>query len=139
MSDDRANRLRERRNKSANPDKADKPDNQNKTAKPEKLDGADNLDNSGRPGNSDSPNRPENEPKPVKQRADWRALQIQLPDDLRDELELLLDETNLELKRDGEDGLEKFMHFYPLLVSAGLERIEDMDVDERRLRAKEFE
>lgn len=127
MTDDRSERLRNKR-KQASERARDQSDE--KPVKPDKID---------KPDETDKPDKPEKEVPPVKERDDWGPVQIHLPDDLRDDLELAFDETNLELRKDGEEKLEKLLHYYPLVVSAGIDAIEDMDVDEIRAEAKRFE
>ncbi|WP_135807315.1 HNH endonuclease signature motif containing protein [Halorussus marinus] len=75
----------------------------------------------------------------VKQRENWSPKQIHLPERLEDELEIVLDETNVQLRRDGADPLEKLMHWYPLVVQSGLEAVEEMDREEIQDLVEEFE
>lgn len=130
MTDDRSERLRSKRKKAserARDQSDDKPVKTDKPNKPDKTDKTNKQDES------------EKEVLPVKERDDWGPVQIHIPDDLRDDLELAFDDTNLELRKDGEEKLEKLLHYYPLVVSAGIDAIEDMDVDEIRADAKRFE
>lgn len=127
MSDDRSERLRSKRKRAANRAREQTED---KTVKPDKTD---------KPDKEGEKEESEEEVTPVKERDDWGAIQMHLPDDLRDDLELAFDETNLELKKDGEEKLQKLLHYYPLVVSAGIDAIEGMDVDEINDQAKSFE
>lgn len=129
MTDDRSERLRSKRKRAA--DKA-REQGERKTVKPDKQDKADKPDKAGEEESDD-------EVTPVKERDDWGPIQMHIPDDLRDDLELAFDETNLELRKDGEDKLEKLLHYYPLVVRAGIDAIEEMDVGEINEQAKDFE
>lgn len=121
MSNDRSDRLRERRRKTSEK-VAGKTNKEDKEVKPDKTESDD-----------------DDGPPSVKDRDDWSALQMQLPDDLRNDLEIALDEANLELQKQGEKKLEKLAHWYPLVVSIGVETIEEMDVDEIRKAATNLE
>jgi len=75
----------------------------------------------------------------VKHRGDWGPVQIYLPEELENEMEIAFDKTNVELRRAGEDSLEKLMHWYPLVVQQGINAIGEMDVDEIQEHISEFE
>lgn len=57
-----------------------------------------------------------------------------LLEDLAEQVDLRLDETNLKLRQEhgAEAKLEKNRHWRPLLLALGLDRVEEMDVDEIR-------
>lgn len=130
---DRAQRLRQRRKRSAEKVRSDEPDEPVKQVKPDKTDKTDKQ------GKTSKPDKPDDEVTPAKDRGDWGAIQMWIPDDLRDDLELARDETNLELRRAGEEKLEKLLHWYPLVVEAGINAISEMDAEEIEDRAKRFE
>ena len=56
----------------------------------------------------------------------WKAKTVYLPDSLHDELGTAYKRLDLDLDNDFEE-LRKTRHFYPLLVAAGLERMESME------------
>ncbi|WP_139246244.1 hypothetical protein [Natrinema hispanicum] len=127
MSDDRSDRLRERRRRTsekADPVKRGEPDNADNPVKPDKRDPTDKRDKT---------------VTPVKQREDWGPKQIHLSEELMDQLDLQLDSTNVELRQAGEDPLEKLMHWYPMIVQKGLDTLEEMDAEEIRKEAEQFE
>jgi len=147
MSDDRSERLRERRRKTsekAEPAKRDGSDNPEQPVKPDKQD-EDEVVESGKPDKVDKPVKPDYSDNldkqviPVKQRENWGPKQIHLPKNLEEEMEIILDETNVRMRRAGEDPLEKLMHWYPLVVQQGIDAIEEMDVTEVQKKVKEFE
>lgn len=123
MSDERSERMKRRRQKTNEKVEPIREDKEVKTDKPDKAEAEEE----------------EGEKTPVKDRDDWGALQMQLPDDLRDELEIALDETNLELRKAGEEKLEKLAHWYPLIVETGVTRVQEMDADEIQERIGQFE
>ena len=59
----------------------------------------------------------------------WNAKSIYLPDDLDGQLSKAYKRLDLELD-DEIDQLKKTRHFYPLVISAGLERLEQMERNE---------
>lgn len=59
----------------------------------------------------------------------WNAKSFYLPDDLENELTKTYKRLDLELD-DDLDNLKKTRHFYPLVVQAGLERIEELERNE---------
>lgn len=153
MSDDRSERLRKRRQQTsekANPvkrdgrDAPDEPDNSVKPDKPEDLDEQqvdepEGSDNPVKLDKTDEPGDPDKSVVPVKQRENWGPKQIHLSDDLEDQLDLQLDVTNVELRQAGEEPLEKLMHWYPLIVQKGLDSLEEMDAEDIREAAEQFE
>ena len=52
-----------------------------------------------------------------------------LPEDQRAELDFAYKELSLTYEREFGDEIEKNRHFYPLLVQAGLEHLDDLDGD----------
>ncbi len=156
MSDDRSERLRKQRNRSAekvksgrsgNPVKPDRIDKPAKSDSPDKPNG----DDPGSPGKPVKPDEPANtdgpdnseEPDesvtPVKQRDNWGPTQIHLPDRLENQMGLVLDQTNIKMRSDGAEPLEKLMHWYPLVVQEGLDAVAEMDAEEIQEEIAEFE
>jgi len=130
MSDDRSDRLRERRRRAsekADPVKRGEPGNTG------------NADNPVKPEKQDSPDKEDEPVTPVKQREDWGPKQIHLSKELMDQLDLQLDSTNVELRQAGEEPLEKLMHWYPMIVQKGLDTLEEMGAEEIREEAERFE
>jgi len=62
-----------------------------------------------------------------------------LPEDQRAELDFAYKELSLTYEREFGDEIEKNRHFYPLLVQAGLEHLDDLDGDAIRERLDAFE
>jgi hypothetical protein len=68
----------------------------------------------------------------------WNAKSIYLPDDL--DRDLTREYKRLDLELDGElDGFKKTRHFYPLVIAAGLERLDGMERDELMERIERIE
>lgn len=59
----------------------------------------------------------------------WNTKSIYLPDDLDSQLSKAYKRLDLELD-DEIDQLKKTRHFYPLVINAGLERLEEMERNE---------
>ncbi|RBI60628.1 hypothetical protein DMJ13_16745 [halophilic archaeon] len=79
----------------------------------------------------------ENEPTSVKD--DRVGTYMYLPEDQRTELDFTYKELSLTYERAFGEELEKNRHFYPLLVKAGLERLDGLDSDDIRDRLDKFE
>ncbi|WP_435146114.1 hypothetical protein [Halobaculum sp. P14] len=63
-------------------------------------------------------------------KSDWVGMTIYLPEDLREELELVFQEHNLECKRSNSVDLKKLRYYYPLVVALGLERVKSTSTDD---------
>lgn len=66
----------------------------------------------------------------VDAKSEWVGMTIYLPEQLREELELVFREHNLEAKRSADLDLQKLRHYYPLVVALGLRVVEDTDTHE---------
>jgi hypothetical protein len=69
---------------------------------------------------------------------EWNGRTIYIPDGLLDELEDTYLESQLKLRKAGQDEFKKNRHFYPLLVQFGLEALSDADDDEIQARLAEI-
>jgi hypothetical protein len=69
---------------------------------------------------------------------EWNGRTIYVPDGILDELEDTYLESQLKLRKAGQDEFKKNRHFYPLLVQFGLEVLSDADDDEIRARLDEI-
>lgn len=63
-------------------------------------------------------------------KSDWVGITIYLPEEMRDDLEIVYQEQSLEAKRSVDLDLEKLRHYYPLVVALGLNIVEDTDTKE---------
>ncbi|MFH5801008.1 hypothetical protein [Haladaptatus sp. CMAA 1911] len=75
----------------------------------------------------------ENTPLPIDDvdvKSEWVGITIYLPEQLREELELVFREHSLESKRSTDLDLKKLRHYYPLVVALGLKLLEDTDTKE---------
>ncbi|GAB3686610.1 hypothetical protein GCM10028857_18920 [Salinarchaeum chitinilyticum] len=61
---------------------------------------------------------------------EWVGVTVYLPQELRDELELVFREHNIACKRADDMELKKLRHFYPLIVAFGLEHLENTDPED---------
>ena len=65
---------------------------------------------------------------------EWNGRTIYIPDSILDELEDTYLESQLKVRKAGQDKFKKNRHFYPLLVQFGLEALSDADADEIQTR-----
>lgn len=69
---------------------------------------------------------------------EWNGRTIYVPDGILDKLEDTYLESQLKLRKAGQDEFKKNRHFYPLLVQFGLEALSDADDDEIQARLAEI-
>ena len=69
---------------------------------------------------------------------EWNGRTIYIPDGVLDEMEDTYLESQLKLRKAGQDEFKKNRHFYPLLVQFGVEALSEADADEIRARLSEF-
>lgn len=65
---------------------------------------------------------------------EWNGRTIYIPDYILDDMEDTYLESQLKLRKAGQDEFKKNRHFYPLLVQFGLEKLSGADVDEIQTR-----
>ena len=65
---------------------------------------------------------------------EWNGRTIYIPDDILDDLEDTYLESQLKLRKAGQDEFKKSRHFYPLLVQFGLEALSNADAEEIQTR-----
>ncbi|WP_254280788.1 hypothetical protein [Haloarcula marina] len=61
---------------------------------------------------------------------EWNGRTIYIPDDVLDEMEDTYLESQLKLRKAGQDEFKKNRHFYPLLVQFGVEALSEADAKE---------
>ncbi|ADJ16535.1 hypothetical protein [Halalkalicoccus jeotgali] len=69
---------------------------------------------------------------------EWNGRTIYIPDDVLDAMEDTYLESQLKLRKAGQNEFKKNRHFYPLLVQFGLEALSDADVEDIRARLSEI-
>lgn len=69
---------------------------------------------------------------------DWNGRTIYIPDNILDDLEDTYLESQLKLRKAGQDEFKKNRHFYPLLVQFGLEALADADAEEIQTRLSDL-
>jgi hypothetical protein len=69
---------------------------------------------------------------------EWNGRTIYIPDDLLNEMEDTYLESQLKLRKAGQDEFKKNRHFYPLLVQFGLEALADANAEEIQYRLSEL-
>ncbi len=69
---------------------------------------------------------------------EWNGRTIYIPDDVLDEMEDTYLESQLKLRKAGQDEFKKNRHFYPLLVQFGAEALSDADAEEIQARLSEL-
>jgi len=65
---------------------------------------------------------------------EWNGRTIYIPDDILNEMEDTYLESQLKLRKAGQNEFKKNRHFYPLLVQFGMEALSDADVEEIQKR-----
>ncbi|RJX42922.1 hypothetical protein DM826_07945 [Halonotius aquaticus] len=65
---------------------------------------------------------------------EWNGRTIYIPDDVLDEMEDTYLESQLKLRKAGQDEFKKNRHFYPLLVQFGVEGLSEADAEEIQAR-----
>jgi len=65
---------------------------------------------------------------------EWNGRTIYIPDDVLDEMEDTYLESQLKLRKAGQDEFKKNRHFYPLLVQFGIEALSEADAEEIQAR-----
>ncbi|MFC7209024.1 hypothetical protein ACFQL3_00535 [Natronoarchaeum sp. GCM10025321] len=69
---------------------------------------------------------------------EWNGRTIYIPDGILGDLEDTYLESQLKLRKAGQDEFKKNRHFYPLLVQFGLEGLADADADELQNRLSDL-
>ena len=69
---------------------------------------------------------------------EWNGRTIYIPDGVLDEMEDTYLESQLKLRKAGQDEFKKNRHFYPLLVQFGVEALSDADAEEIKARLSEL-
>lgn len=69
---------------------------------------------------------------------EWNGRTIYIPDDILDEMEDIYLESQLKLRKAGQDEFKKNRHFYPLLVQFGVEALSEVDAEEIQARLSEL-
>jgi len=69
---------------------------------------------------------------------EWNGRTIYIPDDVLDEMEDTYLESQLKLRKAGQDEFKKNRHFYPLLVQFGVEALSEADTAEIQARLSEL-
>lgn len=69
---------------------------------------------------------------------EWNGRTIYIPDDILDEMEDIYLESQLTLRKAGQDEFKKNRHFYPLLVQFGVEALSEADAEEIQGRLSEL-
>ena len=70
---------------------------------------------------------------------EWNGRTIYIPDGILGEMEDTYLESQLKLRKAGQDEFKKNRHFYPLLVQYGLEALSEADADEIQARLSTLE
>jgi hypothetical protein len=70
---------------------------------------------------------------------EWNGRTIYIPDDVLDEMEDTYLESQLKLRKAGQDEFKKNRHFYPLLVQFGVEALSEADAEEIQARLSDIE
>ncbi|MFC7216237.1 hypothetical protein ACFQO4_19425 [Saliphagus sp. GCM10025334] len=127
---DRANRLRERRNKSkeAVQSKADKTDEPSETPRPSKQSKPSKPSQTDKPGEMEETG--ETDKPSIKD--EQVGTYLYLPEAQKKEMGLQYKILSAEYEREFGKELEKNRHFYPLVIEHGLDGLDGLDVQEVR-------
>ena len=85
------------------------------------------------------PEQQEQQEKPQSAKDLYQGTYMYLPEDLRQEFDLVASEVDTQRQRRNGKKVEKIRHFEPLVVALGLEAIENLDDDELEERLAEFD
>ena len=69
---------------------------------------------------------------------EWNGRTIYIPDGVLDEMEDTYLESQLKLRKAGQNEFKKNRHFYPLLVQFGVEALSEADAEEIQTRLSEL-
>ena len=69
---------------------------------------------------------------------EWNGRTIYIPDGVLDEMEDTYLESQLKLRKAGQDEFKKNRHFYPLLVQFGVEALSEADAEEIQSRLSDL-
>jgi hypothetical protein len=70
---------------------------------------------------------------------EWNGRTIYIPDDVLDGMEDTYLESQLKLRKAGQDKFKKNRHFYPLLVQFGVDALSEADAEEIQDRLSELD
>ena len=87
----------------------------------------------------EQPAEQEQQEEPQSAKDLYQGTYIYLPEDLRQEFDLVASEMDTQRQRRNGKQVEKIRHFEPLVVALGLEAIENMDDSELEERLAEFD
>lgn len=100
---------------------------------------AESEEQSGQPAEPEQSEQPEQQEKPQSAKDLYQGTYMYLPEDLRQEFDLVASEVDTQRQRRNGKKVEKIRHFEPLVVALGLEAIENMDDGELEKRLAEFD
>ncbi len=69
---------------------------------------------------------------------EWNGRTIYIPDGVLNEMEDTYLESQLKLRKAGQDEFKKNRHFYPLLVQFGVEALSEADAEDIKARLSEL-
>lgn len=121
-SDDRASRLRNRRNKTREKAKS----GTNKTVKEAKTD---KTSTQSKPSKTDKMSVKENRP----------AQMMYLPESMQREMNRQFGIIETEYEYEFSENFEKNRHYFPLLIKAGLESLDGLDIKEVKDKIDDFD
>ena len=70
---------------------------------------------------------------------EWNGRTIYIPDSVLDEMEDVYLESQLKLRKAGQDEFKKNRHFYPLLVEFGVEALSEANAEKIQARLSELD
>jgi hypothetical protein len=136
--EDRADRLRRRRQRARDKVKSDERDETAETAKPDETaesDGTAKPSERGETdatGESDGDGRDENGEPTLSVKDEQKPTYMYLPHSIRRDLDRSYSMLKAEYEYEYQEGFEKNRHFYPLVVSLGLQAVEELDPEDVR-------
>ncbi len=109
----------------------------NKNAKNAKTSG--NAQSAQSDGKADSSGNEKNGGKAKNVKKDWNARSVYLSDDLDRKVSTGYKRLDLELEMEFGETVKKTRHFYPLVFELGLERMEELELQELMERIERME
>ena len=89
--------------------------------------------------NSKTANSSKKEQKEISPKNDWTNHSVYLSDDLASSLSRSYKRLDLDLDEEYGLSIKKTRHYYPLIVTLGLEQLDDLDSKEVKERLEELE
>lgn len=129
MSDERADRLRQSRNRAKQKARESEPEGTEGDSEQEPVSTSETSERS-KPSKQDKPSERETEPESQSVKEDQVGTYMYLPESQHQDLSHQFNLLKAEYEYEYDEEFEKNRHFYPLVVQYGLESLEGLDASE---------